>query len=53
MATELVEGRTLREILNDEKTLPAERALDVAIQIAAAPIEGGGIVLAQLPWSTP
>jgi eukaryotic-like serine/threonine-protein kinase len=36
IATERVEGRTLREILREHRKLPLERALDITIQVARA-----------------
>src|SRR5262250_1224852 len=36
MAMEWVDGRLLRQILNERKKLPPERAIQIAIQIASA-----------------
>src|ERR1700745_2643706 len=36
MAMEWVDGRLLRQILNETKKMPAERALKIALQIASA-----------------
>jgi serine/threonine protein kinase len=36
MVMEWVEGRLLRQVLNDQHKLPAERAIKIAVQIAAA-----------------
>src|SRR5215471_17966348 len=46
MAMEWVEGRLLRQILNENKKFPRERALNIALQVAQALeyIHGHGVV---------
>jgi serine/threonine protein kinase len=46
MAMEWVDGRLLRQVLNEQKKLPPERAIKIALQIASALeyIHGHGVV---------
>jgi serine/threonine-protein kinase len=46
IAMQWVDGRLLREVLNEQKTIPAERAVKIASQIASALeyIHGHGVV---------